>query len=66
MGKSWAMDQIFRMIDKVAATDASVLILGENGTGKEVIAREIHRRSARSREVFIGVDLGSLSSTLFE
>jgi DNA-binding NtrC family response regulator len=66
MGKSPVMDQIFRTIDKVAATDASVLILGENGTGKEVIAREIHRRSSRSREVFIGVDLGSLSSSLFE
>lgn len=65
-GKSPAMDQVFKMIDKVAATDASVLILGENGTGKEVIAREIHRRSVRSREVFISVDLGSLSSTLFE
>jgi DNA-binding NtrC family response regulator len=66
MGKSPVMDQIFKTIDKVAATDASVLILGENGTGKEVIAREIHRRSVRSREVFISVDLGSLSSTLFE
>jgi len=66
MGSSPAMEKIFRTIDKVSATDASVLILGENGTGKEVIAREIHRRSARSKEVFIGVDLGSLSETLFE
>ncbi|MBN1790526.1 MAG: sigma-54-dependent Fis family transcriptional regulator [Bacteroidales bacterium] len=66
MGSSQAMESVFRTIDKVASTDASVLILGENGTGKEVIAREIHKRSARSREVFISVDLGSLSSTLFE
>ena len=66
MGTSPEMGEIYKTIDKVAATDASVLILGENGTGKEVIAREIHRRSARSREVFIGVDLGSLSATLFE
>jgi two-component system, NtrC family, response regulator HydG len=65
-GSSPAMEPIYKTINKVAATDASVLILGENGTGKEVIAREIHRRSARSREVFIGVDLGSLSGTLFE
>ena len=66
IGKSPSMENIYRTIDKVACTDASVLILGENGTGKEVIAREIHRRSARSKEVFIGVDLGSLSNTLFE
>ncbi len=57
---------LYRTIDKVAATDANILILGENGTGKEIIAREIHRRSGRSKEVFVEVDLGSLSSTLFE
>jgi DNA-binding NtrC family response regulator len=66
MGKSPVMENIYKTIDKVACTDASVLILGENGTGKEIMAREIHRRSSRSREVFIGVDLGSLSTTLFE
>jgi len=60
------MRSVYQAIDKIAATDASVLILGENGTGKEVLAREIHRRSARSNEVFVGVDLGSLSPTLFE
>lgn len=64
--ESPAMQKIYRIIDKVAATDASILILGENGTGKEILAREIHRLSARSREVFIGVDLGSLTGTLFE
>jgi len=61
-----AMEGIYKTIDKVASTDASILILGENGTGKEIVARDIHRRSARAREVFVNVDLGSLSSTLFE
>ncbi len=65
-GQAPSMEKVYRAIDKVAATDANILILGENGTGKELIAREIHRRSRRSKEVFVGVDLGSLSSTLFE
>jgi two-component system response regulator HydG len=65
-GQSPAMEKVYRMVEKVAGTDANILILGENGTGKEVIAREIHRRSERSREVFIGVDLGALSTSLFE
>jgi len=64
--ESPAMQKIYRIIDKIAATDASILILGENGTGKEILAREIHRRSLRSNEVFIGVDMGSLTGTLFE
>jgi DNA-binding NtrC family response regulator len=55
-----------KTVDRVAATDANVLILGENGTGKEVIAREIHRRSHRSDQIFVGVDMGSLSESLFE
>ncbi|MFY8001636.1 MAG: sigma-54-dependent transcriptional regulator [Candidatus Kapaibacteriota bacterium] len=63
---SSAMQQINMLLDKVAATDANVLILGENGTGKEVIARELHRRSLRSKEAFIGVDMGALPETLFE
>ena len=50
----------------MAATDASVLILGENGTGKEILAREMHRLSNRSKEMFVSVDLGSLPETLFE
>jgi len=50
----------------VAATDANVLILGENGTGKELAARELHRRSARAKEVFVSVDMGALSASLFE
>jgi two-component system, NtrC family, response regulator HydG len=65
-GVSKAMLEINKGIDKVAGTDANVLILGENGTGKEVIARELYRRSKRKDEVFIPVDLGSLSESLFE
>ncbi len=60
------MVQLMNTVDRVAATDANVLILGENGTGKEVIAREIHRRSLRSDQIFVGVDMGSLSESLFE
>lgn len=65
-GKSPAMEKIFEVIDRVAATDANILLLGENGTGKEVIAREIHRRSLRSGDIFVNVDLGSLNENLFE
>lgn len=66
IGKSGPMKEIMNLIDKIAVTDASVLITGENGTGKEVIAREIHQRSARSSELFVLVDLTSLAETLFE
>lgn len=66
LGKSPAMTKILEMIKRVANTDANILLLGENGTGKEVIAREIHHRSARSSEIFVKVDLGSLSENLFE
>lgn len=66
IGESVSMKSVFKIIDKVACTDANVLILGENGTGKEVIAREIHRKSNRSKEVFISVDLGALQENLFE
>ncbi len=66
IGESSVMKDILSAIRKVAPTDANVLILGENGTGKELIAREIHRQSKRSDDVFISVDLGSLSESLFE
>ena len=66
LGKSPAMEKIFVVIDRVAETDANILLLGENGTGKEVIAREIHRRSVRSGDIFVNVDLGSLNENLFE
>jgi DNA-binding NtrC family response regulator len=66
IGNSPAMDQVMATVNKVAVTDANVLILGENGTGKELIARAIHRASHRHDEVFISVDLGAISETLFE
>lgn len=66
IGQSLAMQNVFQMIDKVAKTEANVLILGENGTGKEVIAREIHRKSDRTNEVFVSVDIGALQENLFE
>lgn len=65
-GSSKIMQSIYKTVDKVAQTDANVLILGENGTGKEMIAREIHRQSGRSKEIFLSVDIGSLSQSLFE
>jgi len=66
LGTSAAMKEVFATIDKVARTDASILILGENGTGKELAAREIHRRSHRHREIFVGVDMSAIPETLFE
>ncbi len=66
IGRSPAMLQVFKTIEKVAATDANILILGENGTGKELIARAIHRRSDRKERVFINVDMGAIPETLFE
>nr|NQU91817.1 sigma-54-dependent Fis family transcriptional regulator [Bacteroidota bacterium] len=66
MGPSPAMKKVMNTVDKIAGTDANILILGENGTGKELIAREIHRRSARSKEVFVNVDLGAITDSLFE
>jgi DNA-binding NtrC family response regulator len=66
IGVCSAMQEVFATIEKVSRTDANVLILGENGTGKELVAREIHRRSNRADEVFISVDMGALSETLFE
>jgi two-component system response regulator HydG len=66
IGNSAAMKDVFAVIRKVAATEANVLILGENGTGKELVAREIHRQSNRARGVFISVDMGAIPETLFE
>ncbi|WP_163378374.1 sigma-54-dependent transcriptional regulator [Cyclobacterium sp. SYSU L10401] len=66
IGQSPAMMKVFETIDRVAGTDANVLILGENGTGKELVARAIHRNSKRHKEAFVGVDLGSITPTLFE
>lgn len=66
IGNSPEMLKVFSTIQKVAATDANVLILGENGTGKELVARALHRNSNRNDEIFISVDLGSITETLFE
>ncbi|HQT92495.1 MAG TPA: sigma-54 dependent transcriptional regulator, partial [Candidatus Kryptobacter bacterium] len=66
VGVSGVMMRVFSTVQKVAATDANVLIVGENGTGKELIARAIHRQSKRSEKLFLGVDVGALSETLFE
>jgi two-component system, NtrC family, response regulator HydG len=66
IGQSPAMDQLLSSVQKVAVTEANILILGENGTGKELVARAIHKASSRKNEVFISVDLGAISETLFE
>jgi DNA-binding NtrC family response regulator len=66
LGESLAMKQVKQLIDKVARTDANVLILGENGTGKELVARALHRKSPRAEKDFVGVDMGAISETLFE
>ena len=65
-GGSPAMARIREIVEKVAATDANILITGENGTGKEMLAREIHNRSARRRELMVPVDMGAVPETLFE
>jgi DNA-binding NtrC family response regulator len=66
IGVSGEMQKVYTSISKVASTDASVLILGENGTGKELVARALHNNSQRADEPFISVDLTSISETLFE
>jgi DNA-binding NtrC family response regulator len=66
IGQSKAMEKVFSTIAKVAKTDANVLITGENGTGKELIAREVHKKSNRADEVFVSVDISALPDSLFE
>ena len=66
IGTSAPMVHVFQTVRRAAPTDANVLILGENGTGKELLAREIHRHSRRAQEAFVRVDLGALSPQLFE
>ena len=65
-GDSDVMNNLRNIVEKVAATDANILITGENGTGKEVLANEIHRLSARSCKKMLPVDMGAISETLFE
>lgn len=66
IGHSPVMMKLIKVVTKVAKTDANVLITGENGTGKEMLAREIHRLSLRSRKEIINVDMGAVSESLFE
>jgi DNA-binding NtrC family response regulator len=66
LAQSPVMQHVHSLIEKSAPTDANVLILGENGTGKELVARELHRQSLRADHVFMSVDLGAMSETLFE
>ena len=66
IGSSPAIQRVRELITKVAVTDADILILGENGTGKELVARAIHDESLRKNEAFISVDLGAISTSLFE
>jgi DNA-binding NtrC family response regulator len=66
IGSSAQMLSTLSVVKRAAPTDANVLILGENGTGKELIARELHRQSSRADKVFLSVDLGSISESLFE
>jgi len=66
LGASPTMINVINIVRKVAATDANVLIIGENGTGKELVAREIHNLSKRSGELLVTVDMGSITESLFE
>ena len=66
VGSSEAITQVLRTVDKVAKTNTNIIITGENGTGKELIARRIHNMSERSNELMVTVDMGAVSETLFE
>lgn len=66
LSESEAMKNIFFKIEKIAPTDANILILGENGTGKDLTAKAIHQKSLRAKQPFIKVDVGALTETLFE
>jgi two-component system response regulator HydG len=66
LGESKAMEDVFFKIEKIAPTDANILILGENGTGKDLVARAIHQHSNRASKPFVKVDLGAITETLFE
>jgi DNA-binding NtrC family response regulator len=66
IGNSKALTSVLNLVGKVAKTDVNVLVTGENGTGKELIARELHKLSTRNNEVFISVDMGSIAESLFE
>lgn len=65
-GESSAMQQLRMLVEKVATTNANILITGENGTGKEMLAREIHALSSRYKETMVSVDMGAITESLFE
>jgi DNA-binding NtrC family response regulator len=66
VGKSAVMQDLFKTIDKVATTDANILITGENGTGKELVAKQLHDKSNRAGNIFMVVDVGTIPASLFE
>ena len=66
LGNSEVMQEIFYKIEKIAPTDANVLIMGENGTGKELVAQAVHQKSLRAKNTFVKVDVGALTESLFE
>ncbi len=66
IGNSQAIKDVFTLVERVAKTDANVLIMGENGTGKELIARAVHQHSLRKENNFVSVDMGAITETLFE
>ncbi|MFN3389175.1 MAG: sigma-54-dependent transcriptional regulator [Allosphingosinicella sp.] len=66
LGQSPRMHRVYSLVERAAPTEANVLILGENGTGKELVARELHRKSRRAGGVFVSVDLGAVAENLFE
>jgi DNA-binding NtrC family response regulator len=66
LGSSPAMARVYSLIERAGPTDANVLILGENGTGKELVARELHRRSRRADQLLVSVDLGAVAESLFD
>ncbi|HRW62120.1 MAG TPA: sigma-54 dependent transcriptional regulator [Bacteroidales bacterium] len=66
LGHSPAIHEVFKIIEKVAPTEANVIILGENGTGKELVAREIHRQSLRKENIFMPIDMGTITESIFE
>jgi DNA-binding NtrC family response regulator len=66
LGRSPAMARVYSLIERAGPTDANVLILGENGTGKELVARELHRRSRRADQALVSVDLGAVTESLFD
>ncbi len=66
LGESPSMARVYSLIERAGPTDANVLILGENGTGKELVARELHRRSRRANKALVSVDLGAVTESLFD